>query len=373
MNRYSFVTITLILIFQNLNLLADIRPVLIQAKTIYPGSETSVRMESERVIIDLYNDSSVVKCTFIMRNPGEREKLQIGFPEMNFYHYRLISESEKLKRFKVKENGNEVKFYLSDSLKNNAELQRKIDTYQIIHDWYLWDGEFQKGESKTIEVQYSLPYGMLYKTNERFFTYLLSTGADWKGTIGKAEIIVNLKDIETDSILSIQPGNFEISNKQLTWTFSDFEPTTNDDIKIHYNSGIAVHSGKKPIPPVFIVDGKTVNEFDLKSIDPNDIAGIEVIRDPEETTRYTNQNKGVVKICTKDYVLAELKRLITAKSRVKIVIVDYDQLKEDYCLFVNGNEVDFSKIAGLNTKSVAKLEITGLKDGKNKISIELKK
>ena len=157
MKRNKFVLITLILIFQNFNVFADIKPVLIQAKTIYPGNKTSVRMESERVIIDLYNDSSVVKCTFNMKNLGEQEKLQIGFPEMDFYHYRLISESEMLNRFKVKENGKAIEYYLSDSLKNDAELRRKIDSYQIIQDWYLWDGEFQKGESKTIEVQYSLP------------------------------------------------------------------------------------------------------------------------------------------------------------------------------------------------------------------------
>jgi hypothetical protein len=42
-------------------------------------------------------------------------------------------------------------------------------------------------------------------------------------------------------------------------------------------------------------------------------------------------------------------------------------------LFVNGNEVDFAKIVGMNTKSVAKLEIMDLNDEKNKIMIELKK
>jgi len=373
MKRNNFVLITLILIFQNFNLFADVKPVLIQAKTIYPGNKTSVRMESERVIIDLYNDSSVVKCTFHMKNLGEQQKLQIGFPEMNFYHYRLISESETLNRFKVKENGKAIEFYLSDSLKNNAELRRKIDSYQIIQDWYLWDGEFQKGESKTIEVQYSLPFGMLYSTNERFFTYLLSTGANWNGTIGKAEIIVNLKDIELDSLISQQPNKCLINNDQLKWTFTDFEPTTNDDIKVYYNSSKILYKGKMHIPPVFIVDEKLDKEFDLKLIEPNDIASIEVIKNPEETKKYTNQNNGVVKIYTKDFVLKELKKLIKAKSKEKIVLTDYDQLKEDYRLFINKDEVDLAKIIDIKTNSVAKLEIIDLKNEHNKIMIELKK
>jgi hypothetical protein len=214
---------------------------------------------------------------------------------------------------------------------------------------------------------------MLYKTNERFFTYLLSTGANWKGTIGKAEIIVNLIDIEIDSIISKQPNNFEISNKHLTWTFSDFEPTTNDDIKINYNSGKILYSGKKPIPPVFIVDENLDKEFDLKSIEPNDIASIEVIKNPEETKKYSNQNNGVVKIYTKDFVLTELKRLIKAKYKYKIELPDYDQLKEDYRLFINEDEVDFTKIIGIKTESVVKLEIIDSKDEQNRIMIGLKK
>ncbi|MCE5206561.1 MAG: hypothetical protein LLF80_10725 [Porphyromonadaceae bacterium] len=95
---------------------------------------------------------------------------------------------------------------------------------------------------------------MLYKTDVRFFTYLLSTGAPWKGTIGKAEIIVNLKDIEMDSIVYKKPDNCIISNGQLIWTFLDFEPTSNDDIEIKYNSNKILYTGKKPISPVYIVD-----------------------------------------------------------------------------------------------------------------------
>ena len=365
MKRYKFAFIILTLIFLHINLFADIKPVPIKAKTISTEGRTSIRMESEKVIIDLYNDSSVVKCLFNMKNLGEQEKLQIGFPEMNFYHHRLISESEKLNRFKVKENGKAIRFYLSDSLKNNKEFRRKIDSYQILEDWYLWDGEFKKGESKTIEVQYSLPYGALYKSNKRFFTYLLSTGANWKGTIGKAEIIVNLKDIAMDSIVSQKPANCKVSDKQLIWTFLDFEPTTDNDIKVHYNSNKNLYKGKERIPPVFMVNGKIEMEFEFDNIPPTDIASIEVVKTPEK-------NDGVVKIYTKDFVLAKLERIVKAKTRGKIILPEYDKLEEEYCLLVNDNESDFSKVIGIEKKNIAKLEIINSKDEKNKIMIELK-
>ncbi len=355
------------------NLFADIAPNPIKAKSISPQDQTSIRMVSEKVIIDLYNDSSVVKCLFNMKNLGEQEKLQIGFPEMTFHYYRQKSKVEEANRFQVKENGKVVNFDFSDSLRYNEEYRKKVESYKIKEEWYLWESEFQQGESKTIEVQYSLPFGMLYKTNERFFTYLLSTGANWKGTIGKAEIIVNLKDIEIDSLVSQQPNNWAITNDQLKWTFLDFEPTTKDDIRINYNSSKILYTGKKPIPPVFIVDENIEKEFDSKLIDPNDIVSIDVIKNPEETKKYTNQNNGVVKIYTKDFVMTELNRLVEAKSKEKIVLPDYDRLKEKYELFINQENSDFAKVIGIKTKSVARLEIIDSKDDKTKIMLEMKK
>ena len=374
MKKYKFTIIILTIISLHTNLFADIVPNPIIAKTISPKDQTSIRMESEKVIIDLYNDSSVVKCLFNMKNLGEQEKLQIGFPDMSFYHYRIKSKVDEANRFEVKENGKAIKFDFSDSLRYDKEYRKKVESYQIKEEWYLWESEFQKGESKTIEVQYSLPFGMNYQSDKRFFTYLLSTGANWKGTIGKAEIIINLKDIEMDSIISQGPDNCVISNKQLTWTFSDFEPSSNDNIYVNYNSSKKLYTRKKFIPPVLIVDEILVKEFDdVNKIKPNDIASLEVIGKPEETKKYTNQNNGVIKIYTKDFVLTELKRLIKAKSKEKIVLTDYDQLKAEYCLFINGDKVDFAKIIGIKTKSVAKLEIIDLKDEQNKIMIELKK
>lgn len=371
MKRYKFTIVILTIICLHTNLFADIAPNPIKAKSISPKDQTSIRMESEKVIIDLYNDSSVVKCLFNMKNLGEQENLQIGFPEMSFHYYRQKSKVDEANRFEVKEYGKVVNFDFSDSLRYDKEYRNKIESYQIKEEWYLWDSEFQKGESKTIEVQYSLPYGMSYKSNKRFFTYLLSTGANWNGTIGKAEIIINLKDIEMDSIISQKPNNCVISNKQLTWTLLDFEPTTNDDINVNYNSSKILYKGEKFIPPVLVVDEILVKEFDLNKIKPNDIASMEVTNKPEETKKYTNQNNGVIKIYTKDYVLSKLEGIIKAKAKRKIILPEYDILKENYCLFINEKKVDFSKVISIENKSIAKLKIIYSKDEKSKIMIEL--
>ena len=87
--KISIIILTLCL---HTNLFADIAPNPIKAKSISPKEQTSIRMESEKVIIDLYNDSSVVKCLFNMKNLGEQEKIQIGFPEMTFHYLRQKSK-----------------------------------------------------------------------------------------------------------------------------------------------------------------------------------------------------------------------------------------------------------------------------------------
>lgn len=375
MKRSKFAIVILTIICLQTNLFADIAPNPIKAKTLSPMDQTSIRMESEKVIIDLYNDSSVVKCLFNMKNLGEQEKLQIGFPEMSFYHYfyRIKSKADEVNRFKVKENGKAIKFIFSDSLRDDKEYGKKVESCQIKEEWYLWDSEFKKGESKTIEVQYSLPFGMLYKSNKRFFTYLLSTGANWKGTIGKAEIIINLKDIVKDSIISQNPANCEISGKKIVWTFLDFEPSVDNDIKVIYNSDKILYKGKKTMPPATIGNGEIENDLEFDKISPTDISSIEVIKNPEKNNKNHKSPNGIVEIHNKEFVMAKFERMIKAKTKRKIILPEFDEFKENYCLIIDANEVDISQIISIEKKSIDKLEIISTKGEKNKILIELKK
>lgn len=373
MKKFKYTIVILTLICLQTNLFADIAPYPIKAKTISPKDQTSIRMQSEKVIIDLYNDSSVVKCSFNMKNGGEKEKLKIGFPEMNFYHYQIKSAADDVTKFSVQENGKEIKFDYSDSLRFNEEYIKKVASYQIKEEWYLWDIEFQKGESKVIEIQYSLPFGMLYRSNKRFFTYLLSTGANWEGTIGKAEIIVNLKDIVMDSIISQKPTNCEISEKQLIWTFLDFDPTTDHDIKIFYNSDKILYKGKEYVPPTIVVNGKIGKDIEFEKVLPTDIACVVFINESTENKNDSKKPNNIVEIYTKEYIRAKLEKMVNAKTKRKIVLPEYDILKENYSILINESEVDISKISGIEIKSIAKLEMIRIKDEKYQIKLKLNK
>jgi hypothetical protein len=102
--------------------------------------------------------------------------------------------------------------------------------------WYIWNVNFKKGESKTIKVNYMVPSGAGYGSEYRFIKYLLSTGTGWRDKINKAEINIKLVNVKTNTLETISPSNYKLDNKAKTisWTFSNIEPTTDNDIYVKY-------------------------------------------------------------------------------------------------------------------------------------------
>jgi hypothetical protein len=104
------------------------------------------------------------------------------------------------------------------------------------YPWYVWKVHFKEGERKIIKVTYNLPSGMGYGANYRYFKYLLNTGAGWYKDIEKADIILNLNDINIENIEEISPTNYflDTQKKTITWNFRNLEPTEEDDIFVRY-------------------------------------------------------------------------------------------------------------------------------------------
>jgi len=318
-------TIVLTLLFLCiLNTYADIRPNPIKAKGIIAGKNTSIRMDSELVVVDLYKDSAIVECHFYMQNDSDAQKLTIGFPEMNFHYFRSNNGAET-GNFCAFENGERVKlisFHQAEaaSLKEQFPFSDLVNQQGDNQPWFLWNSEFDKAEMKTIVIRYSLPNGAM-KAGSRYFTYFLNTGSGWKGTIGKAEIIVNLKDITPDLILKAMPENHKINTNQLIWTFTDFEPTTKDDIKIYYEQSKGYYSQKnKDNVQMIVVDDKVLPKIDplemetmdierfaeLLNVKASEIETVEVLKDKETLSKYNTPN-GVLIVYTKDYLKNKLK------------------------------------------------------------------
>lgn len=318
---------TIILILIHLGILstyADIQPNPIKAKGIVSRVNTSIRMDSELVVVDLYKDSAIVECHFYMKNDSNDQKLTIGFPEMNFHYFRS-NDGAEIDNFSVYENGEKIELislHKPETSSTNEQVPFSGIINQKIEDqpWFIWNSSFDKDELKTIVVRYSLPYGAM-KNGSRYFTYLLNTGSGWKGNIGKADIVVNLKDIQPDLILKTLPENYKITGNQISWSFSDFEPTTKDDIKIYYEQSKGYYQQKsQESSPVVVVNNKVVPDINLFELEPmgverlaelihvkaEEIESLQLLKNKELIDKYNAEN-GVLLIYTKDYLKNNLK------------------------------------------------------------------
>lgn len=285
-------------------LLADIAPNPIFIKGIYTVDDCKIQMTSEHVLANLYNDSSIVECTFNLENFGDARKIQIGFPEMNF-QYWSIGEYQLSDRqhFKIYIDGklltekdiqvpveidsiyqqfmasyyyddqyyrkqdsiyaaNKVTGWFNTLFKSTLYYKKTELAIKELYEWretkprrgselwrafkeqknkgnfpwYVWYVEFNKNERKQIKVVYSLPSGVAKGAHYRYFNYILETGSGWYNTIEKAEIELQLHDIDIETIEELSPKDYlrDNKNKTIKWIFINLEPTSQDDIYVRY-------------------------------------------------------------------------------------------------------------------------------------------
>ena len=361
--KFTFLFILVFLSF--LYTSADVSPNPVKVKGIVPRYPVNIQMVSERVMVDLFKDSSIVTCTFNVKNFGNSKEIEIGFPMMSFYHWRDNNENVKDK-FDVWVNGkriNKVDIYIPEELKKTVNGESILSNNQLSQQedenkpWYLWKTKFGKNESLQIIVKYSLPSGANKIKN--YFNYLVSTGAGWKGKITQADVIVNLMDIPADQIIKISPAGFTKTEKQISWSFKNLEPTTNDDILIDYENVKGEYEKRLAESianaPTYYVDDLLVDS--LSNLDPKTIANVLVLND-------VVSRKGIVQFFTKPFVHKKFLEKINALSPEifsQLAKENEEDLKLNYVLIVNDEitaQSDFwRKISELNKSVILTLEI----------------
>jgi TonB family protein len=148
-----------------------------------------------------------------------------------------------------------------------------------------WKPGIQNG--RAVRVQYTLPINFS----------LAGTDAK-KDTLPKNGSLNPIKDHQaTDhdsSKTTVQPSRFGIT---LT--------AVNDGVN---NASALNNVTGKPIPPLYILDGKEMPNFNLSSLNPKDIESISVLKDKSAGALYGNKGAhGVVVITTKKLTHIQLK------------------------------------------------------------------
>lgn len=203
--------------------------------TLPEGVEISMKSAYVRIIFDKEATTGAIRakvwCVFDMvcgLAPKGGTSFQMGFP---VYEMKMPAT---IQLFEVKVDGRKVEHpeettwkFLRKKDQWNARCRwyewgwnSKVDPNQN-HHGFFWPVTFKRGETKRIKVTYTLVLPV--NNNCADFTYAVSSGALWTGTIGKELVRANAKD---GLILNNDP-----SKKELEWEFVTVDP--NRDISIH--------------------------------------------------------------------------------------------------------------------------------------------
>jgi hypothetical protein len=226
-----------------------------------PVSNRSVRMDSESVQIVCLDGYALYRVDFKFANDSaKKQAVRLGFP---FIHYSPEGVSEwnfhAAQGFHAWFNGREIPVTPVRGLWPAADSENGIEQEAV---WYAHDVTFPPGASM-VTVYYvgsaggSVPTG-LYKKGELpggavdaplgFFPYQVSSGAKWKGRIGKSVIRYTLGEgYDPDLVVrgtrrwAREMGERDSAwtaamsrpqGRAIEWTYRDYQPTWKRDVQV---------------------------------------------------------------------------------------------------------------------------------------------
>lgn len=205
---------------------ANDAPVKSVGKTIQPVNDVPVRMVSEEVRMALGPATASVHGLFTLRNLGKPDTIEVGFPRgwegdlLNFTARNArIPEPYTVETLAQDPSYNEI---------SGGELPW----------WKVFKVPFDStGQTVVVENTYSTNLRMAAgkypsPTNDLLFTYIMKTGALWKGNIEDALMTIHLGRTPFEQVTSISPEGYTREGNSIVWHFRDFKPTANIEITI---------------------------------------------------------------------------------------------------------------------------------------------
>jgi hypothetical protein len=176
-----------------------------------PITDSQVAMVAETLTIDIGLRHATVNAAVTLENSGAATKLVVGFPCSKGDEAGQIDVSCKA-ALAITANGKKLRASKSKPSKKGA--------------FWMWTMKLGAGEKVDLVVKYKAPL-----LNDRYsvpafgmgiFTYRLTTGARWAGSIGKLNITVNHMH---DVLLFVSPAGYKREPGRITWALENHEPT----------------------------------------------------------------------------------------------------------------------------------------------------
>jgi len=215
------------------------------------SSHKSIEMQSEVVDLTVHWNRVDTTCSFVFVNDGAACKVRMGFPDFGMWAYAEPAKkpTTMFTRFQSYVDGKPV----PTKLELGAEPGEQ---------WQVKTVAFAKDGKRVVREVYSTAVGGVSISQTEAWgvaSYLVHTGASWKGNIGKATIRVTFApDSQVATPLDLLNGDFEktkpdvisaqvakpggvaatgpcqptMSGRTLTFERSNWRPSLKDDIYV---------------------------------------------------------------------------------------------------------------------------------------------
>jgi hypothetical protein len=258
--HYELAVVLLLGLFSPVLARADDSAVMGVGGALRPMQEhPSIRMVTERVVIDMDTAKAEVDCLFHFKNEGPATTVRMGFPESGGGDVD-VDNPEGFTYFNTWVDGRRVPARIEGMEKGPAEWSR----------WRVKSVKFASGQTRLVRVRYSAPLGNSVGGNCGF-SYRLDTGASWKGPIGRVDIIARLRNFPKYWTVTGGPAGFRRYPSGFSWHWENLEP------------GAKLAAGKPAPKEVsigfiygyynIIFNGKPINPFRLTST-PAELRGV---------------------------------------------------------------------------------------------------
>lgn len=219
---------------------ADMYTVRRQGAMIVPQKSTDVSMDAETVTITRGEYGFETTAVFVMRNQSDATVASlIAFPVVGASYAGTVDVNREFK-VRVKDGHAGAAFVpVQARLENNRGRERAKGPFDF-DECVVWDVTWAPGETKTIEVAYELGEPIPLPGSSALasgwqLTYVVRTGALWKGPIGRADIVMKfpVESWGSEYFLPLRRTSYpEVARwdglRQISWHFENWTPT--DDI-----------------------------------------------------------------------------------------------------------------------------------------------
>lgn len=208
---------------------------------------SQVEILNENLLVELHQSYASVSVEYEMHNTGDAVDVKAGFPA---FEQRTNMD---IVNYEIRDNGNVIPFFYKRGEKDAKLTQTdpmEGNEISVYLSWLVSTVHFNKNEKRKIRISYLSKYLSGFSsisadedlTSDKF-SYLLSTGATWKGPIHRGKVTIRPVSVRAGQFTLTPDKRFKKSGNDLVWEFNDLEPSIQDDIIIDFHNSMTVAYG----------------------------------------------------------------------------------------------------------------------------------